>query len=261
MDGLQLSMAEGTLAAFLLATARTAGFVLVSPPFNTRSVPAQARVAVAIGLALPLSGWMRPQAPALASGDLLLQMVLQLLMGVTLGFLVLVAVAALQTVGDLIDVVGGFSLSIAMDPLMLTQASVMGRLHQLLAVVLLFATDGHLMVLHGLARSVQQMPVPQMSWELAARTMTADVAGLFLAALQVAGPIVAAMLITDVALGLLTRAAPALNAFALGFPLKILFTLLLTGLVLSQLPDLLVSRVQDAVFTMFGLSGVTGGGP
>ena len=64
--------------------------------------------------------------------------------------------------------------------------------------------------------------------------MVADVTGLVSAALQIAAPIMAAMLVADVSLGLLTRAAPALNAFALAFPLKILFTLLLVGFVVVR---------------------------
>jgi flagellar biosynthetic protein FliR len=255
VDGLQLAAGETALVAFLLAVARTAGFVLVAPPFNTRSVPVQARVVLAIGLALPLSIWTAPTAPALASPSLLGWMVVQVLVGVTLGFFVTVAVAAIQVVGDIVDVVGGFSLSLAMDPLLLVQTSVLGRLHQLLAVTLMFATDGHLLVLQGLTRSMQLMPQPDLSWDTAARAVTGAVANLMLAAVQIAGPVIAAMLIADVALGLLTRAAPALNAFSLGFPLKILLTLLLAGLVITRLPGALTGLLQEAAGTMVRLSG------
>ena len=255
MDGFQLAAGETAIAAFLLAVGRTAGFVLVAPPFNTRSVPLQARVVLAIGLALPLSIWTAPTAPALASPALLGWMVVQVLVGVALGFFVTVAVAAIQAVGDIIDVVGGFSLSLAMDPLLLVQTSVMGRLHQLLAITLMFATDGHLLVLHGLTRSMQLMPQPDLSWETAVRAITAAVVNLMLAALQIAGPVIAAMLIADVALGLLTRAAPALNAFSLGFPLKILLTMLLAGLVIAQLPAALTGLLEDAAGAMVRLSG------
>jgi len=194
-------------------------------------------------------------APPLASGDLMLRMLLQILLGGILGYLVLLAVASVQMIGDLLDVVGGFSLSMALDPLQMVQTSIMGRIHQLAAVTLLFVTDGHLMVLQGLARSVQLMPQPNLSWDEVGRAVTADVAGMFLAALQVAAPLIAATLIADIALGLLTRAAPALNAFSLGFPLKILLTLLLAGLVVAQLPDVLRVTISHAASTMVRLSG------
>jgi flagellar biosynthesis protein FliR len=258
MTGLQLAVGESTCAAFLLAVARTAGFVLVTPPFSTRSVPLQARVGVAVALALPVAGLLRAGAPALDSGALLVGMVLQAATGLALGFLVLAAVATAQAAGDLLDAVGGFSVSMALDPLLLAQTSVMGRLHQITALTLLFVTDGHLMIVQGLTRSVTLLPAGMTTWGEAARSATAAVGALMLGALQIAAPVVAAMLVTDLALGLLTRAAPALNAFALSYPLKIFITLLLTGLVITRLPGALEAAVRAQVLQVLRL--VTPGG-
>jgi flagellar biosynthetic protein FliR len=254
VNGLQLAAGEQLVAAFVLALARTGAFVLVTPPFNTRAVPVQAKVSLAVGLALALTGPLQADAPPLASAELLLRMLVQVVTGVALGFLVLVAVAAVQAAGDLIDIVGGFNSSIALDPLMFTQTSVFGRLHQFVAITVLFAGDGHLMIVHGLSRSVQAMPRPAISWDELATALVADVAGLLTAALQIAAPIIAAMLVADVALGLLTRAAPALNAFALAFPLKILLTLLLVGLVVVRLPGVVHGLVEDATLVILQLS-------
>jgi flagellar biosynthesis protein FliR len=255
VTGLTLSLGEATLAGYLVAVARVAGFVLVAPPFNSRSVPGLVRSGFALVMAVPLATWTIPTAPPLDSGELALRMLIQILLGGILGYLVALAVSAVQMVGDLLDVVGGFSMSVALDPLMLVQTSVMGRIHQLVAVTLLFGTDGHLMVLQGLSRSVQLMPQPALDWDQVGRAVTGDVAGMFLAAVQVAAPLIAATLLADVALGLLTRAAPALNAFSLGFPLKILLTLLLAGLVIAQLPDVLRTTIEHASATMLRLSG------
>jgi flagellar biosynthesis protein FliR len=255
MNGLQLAAGEQLLAAFVLALARTGAFVLVTPPFNTRAVPTQARVALALALALPLTAPLEATAPRLSSGELVLRLVVQVVTGLALGFFVLIAVAAVQAAGDLIDLVGGFNSSLALDPLMLTQTSVFGRLHQMVAVTVLFAADGHLMVIHGLSRSLQAMPDPAISWDAFGRALLGDVTGLLASALQIAAPILAAMLVADVSLGLLTRAAPALNAFALAFPVKILFTLLLVGLVVVRLPDAVHDLVQHATLVILHLSG------
>lgn len=255
MNGLQLAFGEQLGAAFLLALARTGAFVLITPPFNTRAVPSQARVALALALALPLTAPLQATAPPLTSGALVLRIVVQVVTGLALGFFVLLAVAAVQAAGDLIDLVGGFNSSIALDPLMLTQTSVFGRLHQFIAVTVLFAGDGHLMVVHGLSRSLQLMPEPAISWDAFGHALLADVTGLLAAALQIAAPIIAAMLVADVSLGLLTRAAPALNAFALAFPLKILFTLLLVGLVVVRLPGVVHDLAQHATLVVLHLSG------
>jgi flagellar biosynthesis protein FliR len=255
VDGLQVAVGQSTLAAFLLAVARTAGFVLVTPPFSTRSIPVQARVGLVLALALPVSGLLQRSAPALESGELLAGMVLQAATGLALGFLVMTAVATLQAVGDLLDMVGGFSVAMALDPLNLVQTSVLGRLHQLTAAALLFATDGHLMILRGLTRSIEVMPAPLASWGEASRSAVSAVGALMLGSLQIAAPVVAAMLVTDLALGLLTRAAPALNAFALSYPVKIFFTLLLAGLVVSRLPGALEDLVRDQVLQVLRLVG------
>jgi flagellar biosynthetic protein FliR len=258
MTGLQVAVGESTLVAFLLATARTAGFVLMTPPFNTRTVPVQTKVALCVGLALPVTDRLRENAPALRSAALLLDVVGQVATGMALGFGVLAAVSAVQAAGDLIDTVGGFSISMAMDPLMLMQTSVMGRLHQMLAAVVLFVADGHLMILHGLTRSLQLTPEPLTSWKTVADAATQALASTFLGALQIAAPVIAAMLVADIALGLLTRAAPALNAFALAYPLKILFTLLLTGLVISRIPEAIEHLVRSSVLDTLRLSGDVG---
>jgi flagellar biosynthetic protein FliR len=249
------TIAGTMLSGYLLALARTAGFILTAPPFNTRAFPAQARAGLAFALAIPLAIWTTPTAPAVGSDAMIGQMLLQILMGVTLGFFVQLAVAAIQTVGDLIDVAGGFSISVGNDPLLLVQSSVMGRLHQLIAVTLLFVGDGHLVILQGLSRSLQLMPVPVMNLQTVAGAVTDGVSQMFFAAVQICAPILAAMLIADIALGLLTRAAPALNAFALAFPLKIMLSLLLIGLILTQIPGALSRLVNEAAITMIKLSG------
>ena len=260
MTGLEYALGEAQLAGFLVAVARTAGFVLVAPPFSTRSVPARARTGIALGLALPLMAYTVPAAPALDSTALVLSMGAQVLMGAVLGFLVLLAVATVQAVGDLVDLVGGFQMAMGLDPMQLVQTSVMGRLTQFTATVLLFLTDGHLVVLTGLARSVQAMPTWRLDLGEAAGAVTKHFGDLVTGAVEVAAPVLAVMLVADVALGLLTRAAPALNAFSLGFPLKILLTLLVMGLLVARLPDLVTQVVGDAARTGLELSGAIRGG-
>jgi flagellar biosynthetic protein FliR len=255
VSGIDVALGQSMLVGFLLALARTGGFVLTAPPFNTRAVPARLRAGVAIALAFPLSSFLQDDAPALTSSELVPRVLVQVVTGVTLGALVNLAVAAIQMLGDLIDVVGGFTMTLGMDPLLMVQTSVMGRLHQLVAITLLFVGDGHLLVLQGLSRSVQLDTSPSPDFAEVARVLTSDLAGMFLAAVQVAAPVIGALLVADVALGLLTRAAPALNAFALAFPLKILLSLLLVGLVLLQVPSLLNRLVEQAVATMLRLSG------
>ncbi len=252
---MELNFATLMLSGYLLALARTVGFILVAPPFNTRAIPGQVRAATAFALAIPMSTWTVREAPELGSGAMIGQMLLQMLLGVALGFFVLMAVSAIQTIGDLIDLAGGFSISQGLDPLSMVQSSVMGRLHQLIAITLIFAANGHLVILRGLSRTFEISAMAQMKLGEVAEVLTQMLATMILSAIQITAPILAALLLADVALGLLTRAAPALNAFALAFPLKILLSLFLIGLILVQIPGALERFVNTAGLAMIRLVG------
>ena len=167
------------------------------------------------------------------------------------GFVAQVLFAAVQMAGDIIDLAGGFSLQPAYDPLSLTMNSSIGRLHYLLAITLLFTSGGHLMLVRGFVTSYQGLPLGgSLDGAQVGEAMATALGMMFLAALQIAGPMVAVLLLADVALALLSRAAPALNMFSLGFPVKIMVTLALLGLTFPLLPPALDALMETAVRAM-----------
>jgi flagellar biosynthetic protein FliR len=251
---MDLEVPAVTLAALLLGTARAAGFVLLAPPFNSRSIPAPVKGALALALAVLLSAQIAPNLPEPTAGFLLVSAVTEVVIGAGLGFVVHVLFTAVQMAGDLLDLTGGFSLQPAYDPMSMTMNSSVGRLHYLLATTLLFSSGGHLLIVKGFATSYEGLPVGGAvpTEQLASVLMTA-LAMMFLAAVQIAGPMVAVLLLADVALALLSRAAPALNIFAFGFPLKIMLTLLLLGLTFPLLPPALDALMDQATRAMVSL--------
>jgi flagellar biosynthetic protein FliR len=253
---MDLSVPAVTLAALLLGTARATGFVLLAPPFNSRTIPGPAKAAFALALSVLLSTQIAPTLPDPTAGFLVVSAVTEVVIGAGLGFVVQVLFNAVQMAGDLIDVTGGFSLQPAYDPLSMTQHSSVGRLHYLLATTLLFTSGGHLMIVKGFATSYVGLPVggEVPTDQLAAVLLTAF-SMMFLAALQIAGPMVAVLLLADVALALLSRAAPALNIFAIGFPVKIMLTLALLGLTFPLLPPALDALLEQATRAMLSLRG------
>jgi flagellar biosynthetic protein FliR len=188
------------------------------------------------------------------AGFLVVAAVTEVVIGAGLGFVVQLLFAAVQMAGDLLDVTGGFSLQPAYDPLAMTQNSNVGRLHYLLAITLLFTSGGHLLIVKGFATSYVGLPVGAdvPTDQLAAVVMTAF-SMMFLAALQIAGPMVAVLLLADVALALLSRAAPALNIFAIGFPVKIMLTLAMLGLTFPLLPPALDALLEHGARAMMSL--------
>src|SRR4051812_1563153 len=251
---MDLQVSEATLVALLLGTARATGFVLMAPPFNSRSIAVPVKAAFPFALWVTMSAHIAATLRAITWGFLVVTAVTEVVIGAALGFVVQVLFTAVQMAGDIIDVTGGFSLQPAYDPLAMTQNAAIGRLHYLLAITLLFTSGGHLLIVKGFATSYQGLPlggaVPTA--QLAHVLLTAFTM-MFVAALQIAGPMVAVLLLADVALALMSRAAPALNIFQLGFPVKIMLCLALLGLSFPLLPSALDTLVENAVRAVVSL--------
>lgn len=248
-----------TLAALLLGTARAAGFVAISPPFAGRGIPVSAKAAIAMSLSLVMLPHVAKDIPEVTAPFLLTAAISEVAIGAALGFIVSVLFSAVQMAGDIIDVTGGFSLQPAYDPMSMNMSGNIGRLHYLLAITLLFTSGGHLMLVAGFVRSYLALPVGDglPTGQLASVLITA-ISMMLLAAAQIAGPLVAVLLLADLGLALLSRAAPALNVLQLGFPVKIMVVFALLGLTFPLLPAAVDALLTDAVRAMTSL-GVDGG--
>jgi flagellar biosynthesis protein FliR len=247
---------SASLLALLLATVRASAWLVVCPPFNNRLMPAPVKALLALALALPMLPMLTGQAPEFTVTALAVGTAEQVVVGAALGFLTALFFAAVQAAGDLIDVFGGFTLAAALDPLSFNQSSIFGRLYNLVAATLLFVTDGHQMVLRGFLQSYKTLPLNgTLSLDRLHQLITHGIGEMFLSALQIAGPLIAVLFLTDVAFGLLNRVAPALNAFSLGFPAKIFLTLGLAGTAIAVLPRALDGLVDKAVAAVVGVVG------
>jgi flagellar biosynthetic protein FliR len=254
---MNFSVPAVTLAGLLLATARAAGFVLLAPPFNNRSIPGAAKGALALALSVALLHHVTPSLPASPTAAyLVVTAVTEVVIGAGLGFIVQLLFTAVQMAGDILDVTGGFSLQPAYDPMAMTMTSNIGRLHYMLASALLFTSGGDLLIVRGFATSYEGLPLgATLPSAQLAQVLIKAVSMMFLAALQIAGPMVAVLLLSDVALALLSRASPALNIFQLGFPVKIMLTLALLGLSFPLLPPALDMLIEQATRAMVSLKG------
>lgn len=248
---MELEVATSSLLGLLLAVARVVAWLVLVPPFSTRAVPAPVKGMVALALALPVAPRLATDLPDLTLPAVLGQVAVQVFTGAALGFVTLLVFSAVQAAGDLIDVFGGFSLAQAFDPLSQSGNSVFGRFHQLLATVLLFAVDGHLLLIRGFLQSFDTLPLgASPSLGRVAEVMAHDVGVFFLSAVQIAAPLLGVFFLADVGLGLLTRIAPSLNAFQIGFPAKILLTLLLVGFTFPHLPGTIRTLVEVMLESM-----------
>lgn len=248
---------DGTsLMAYLLAAIRIMGWVSLAPPFNNQAIPAMAKVVLSLGLAFAIAPTLSSQRLPTTTPQLIVVVITQVVIGAGMGFVTQLLFDTIMAAGALIDLLGGFQVAAAYDPLSMNMNSVFGRFHQMLAGVLLLASGGHLIVIGGLLQTFHFLPLmaaPDLSdW---GSTMTTAFGMFFSIAVQIALPLAAVLFISDLALALLTKVAPAMNAMNVMYPVKIGLTLMLVGLSFTALPhatDRLVDLANQAMSTMAG---------
>lgn len=242
------------LEAVVLAGVRVTAFVLVSPPFSHNGIPARIKAMLGVGVGVAVAPRVTGEYVSPEIGPFLLAVLGELLIGLALGLMVMVLFSAIQSAGALVDLFGGFTLAQGFDPQSMINGAQFARLFHLVALVLLFVTDGYQLVLGGVFRSFDAIPVGEGFDVPAAAERFAPLLGeMFLAALQIAGPLIVVLFLADVGLGLLTRVAPALNAFALGFPLKILLAIIFAGTVLAAMPGIVEALTGDSLEALLGV--------
>jgi flagellar biosynthesis protein FliR len=251
---MELALSMGWLEAVMLGGVRLVAFLVVAPPFSFGSFPIRVKAMLAVALSIAVApriteGYQPMETPGFFSA-----LAIEVLLGLLLGFLVFVGFAAVQAAGNLIDLFGGFQLAQAFDPSAMVNGAQFTRLFHMAALALLFSTDGYQLILGGLMRTFNAMPVGT-GVDLAASTevLVAGIPAMFLAALQIAGPLLVVLFLADVGIGLLTRVAPAINAFAMGFPLKILLTVVFAGTLFLGLPRVVAAIVEQATTTLLGV--------
>lgn len=240
-----VTLAGAPLVTYVLTSVRLVAWLMVAPPFSSKAVPTLAKTLLALGLAFAVvPGMATSEVPqdAVTLAAIALQ---EALIGASMGFVTYLVFAAVQAAGDLIDVFGGFTLAAAFDPLSQNMNSVHGKLFSMLGMMLLFTSNLHLLVIGGLLRSFETMPVGT-AWQPSSVTEVVTVAfGMFFAsAVQIALPLIGVLFLADLGLALLTRVAPQLNAIGIMFPAKIGLTLLMVGMSFAVLPDTMIRLLE-----------------
>jgi flagellar biosynthetic protein FliR len=242
------------LEVLLLATVRMTAFLVVAPPFAHQAFPGRIKAMLGVGLGLAVTQRLSAGYTARDTAGFFTGVALELVTGLVLGFLVMLVFAAVQSAGSLIDLFSGFQMAQAFDPQMMVNGAQFTRLLQMAALALLFSSDGYQLVIGGLTGSFTALPLAGgLDMAQPVQAMTSAVTGMFLAAVQIAGPLLVVLFLADVGLGLLTRVAPALNAFSLGFPLKIMLTLALAGFLFLALPRIVSTLAGQAAKTVLGV--------
>jgi flagellar biosynthesis protein FliR len=211
---------DAWLAALFFPMVRVLALVATAPVFNNAGLSRRIRLIVGLAITLGLYPAL-PPLPAISPGSGVGMAILveQALIGVAMGFTLRLVFGAVDLAGEMIGLQMGLSFAVFYDPQTSAQSSVVAEFLNLIATLVFLAIDGHLMLLMALAKSFSLLPIGGTVLGGGA------IAGLvkwgtvvFSSGLMLSLPLIAALLITNIALGVLTRAAPQLNLFAVGFP-------------------------------------------
>jgi flagellar biosynthetic protein FliR len=235
------------LIAFALALVRAAAWLFTSPPFNTRMIPASVKAGVAASLALAAAPHVAASHVPTDNAGFLIALATQALVGIALGFVTTLLVNAVQAAGAFIDLFAGFSLAAVIDPINNSQAAIFGRFYELLAATLLFTTDAYLILVNGWFRSFEVIGPHGIALQDLADLLTKNIGQFFVAAVEISGPVLGCLFLSEVMLGVLSRAAPALNVFQLAFPLRVIVALLVVGLAVPLVGPAVGNLVREAM--------------
>ena len=240
-------LAPQVITGFVLALVRALAWIAIAPPFSTKAIPVQVKIGLAAALALSLAPRLAVDGVPMETVPLVGATLMQVAIGLVLGFLTMMLISAVQSAGEMIDLFGGFSVSSAYNPLSDSSAGVFGRFYHLLAITLLFAINGHMLLIRGFLTSFDAVPLSGVPFTDMSELFISTLGRFLLSAVEIAAPLLAVLFLTEVALGLLSRAAPQMNVFALGFSLKIIVALGLAGLAIPLLPGAIASIAEHAV--------------
>ncbi|MBI3075655.1 MAG: flagellar biosynthetic protein FliR [Deltaproteobacteria bacterium] len=248
------------LQALALAFARVAAIILSTPLLSSRTLPVPVKAALALSLSLAVAPLLRGRPPL--PGDLLafaLAVAGEVAVGLLLGFAARLLFGAVQLGSQLVSFQLGFGIANVLDPQGGTEVSVLTEFHQLVALLLFLAVNAHHWFVQAVVRSFETIPPGgvHLGADLQG-TVMGMTASMFDLAIRLGAPVIAVLILTNVAFGLLARAVPQLNIFILSFPLQIGVGLAAVGLSLTFFAAVLEGAFGDLARGMDRLLRILG---
>jgi flagellar biosynthesis protein FliR len=251
VNGLLRQIGEQHVIGFFLVLARIGPLFAVAPLFSSKMIPMRARGVAAVALAVGLSPLaMKDQhlpTDALSLGGLIGK---EALVGFAFAFAVSVLFAAVSAAGSFIDTLIGFSFGGLVDPINGSQSSVLSQLYTLIGVMVFIAIGGEAWMVQGLAKTYDLVGLTEMP-ALGALVGGAQhtFASIFVSAVELAAPVLLALIITDAGFGVVSRVMPQLNVFAVGFPAKILVGFLIIAASLPFVAGWIGNQLEQSVMS------------
>lgn len=247
------------ISGLLWPLTRILGMIAITPLFNHRSMPTRYKVGMAVFITLAVM----PSLPPMPQVDMLSFhgagiLVQQLLIGITIGFVIRIVFASVDLAGQLSAMSMGLGFATFYDPQSQGQSTSVSQLFTIIAMLFFLSINGHLIMIMSVTESFITMPIQaELSNSINFQQILHFGGNIFSTGLHIALPVIAALLITNLALGILSRTAPQLNLFGIGFPITISIGLIIIALSFPRLAVPL-ERLMSEGFSNITLLMTTG---
>lgn len=228
---------------------RTLAVFTSAPVLSSRAFPVRARIGLAFFVALAAQPTLGQQPVISITDSAALGAVFQQVgVGLAIGFAVRVVFAAVELAGEVIGFQMGLSFASFFDPTFNTQSSAVARFFGQLALFMFIVMNGHLLVMMAVIKSFQNFPVDQNFLEALKQMKVLDLgADLFASGLWIALPMIGMLLFANLALGIVSRVAPQMNIYAIGFPVTLSVGLIGMAASLPMLDEPVMALMQKAI--------------
>ena len=231
---------------FLLIFARVASVLWLLPLFSSRAVSVPFKAGLSLLIAYLLFDSMTVDRSFSSDPYFLLLFVMkEVFIGLAIGFLVKVLFMAVNVAGEIISIQSGFSFARFMDPLSMTQVTVIEQFKNLLAMMLFLAMDAHHILIKAMVSSFRDVPIGSVTIQQPFFQYLITITGrVFTTGFKIGAPIIVTLLFVELALGMLSRMIPQINIFIEGVPLKILVTVVMLSFSLGVIAPGIVSMFR-----------------
>lgn len=256
MPVITLGQLEGWIGSAFWPFVRIGACLMVAPLFGASYLPRRLRIVVALALTVVLLPVIHaPTSLPLLSADGFVTTAQQVIIGVAMGFALQLMFDALTLGGQLLANAMGLGFAFTIDPLRAVTTQSLGQLYVLLGTLTFLALNGHIALIELLAGSFQSLPIgPQGLSPAAMQALANWGATMLLGAVRIALPGLTALLVINLGFGVTSRAAPALNLFAVGFPITLAIGMVVVLLSLPSMQNGLIEMLGSA-FQFIGALG------
>ena len=220
------TLAQDHAAVFLLMLTRCSGIFMIAPFFGSLNIPVTIRAAAAFAFTLvlfPVVDGLGTVAAPPAVWAFAGSVLAELFIGWLIGFIAYVCFSAIHMAGKVMDMQVGFAVVNVMDPTSGQQIPLIGSLLYNLGIIVFLVTNGHHVIITALAESFRMVPLAAMQPNLSLTMLLVDFTnGIFVTGMKIAMPVTFAILLVNVALGILARTMPQMNIFVVGIPLQLM---------------------------------------